>query len=596
MSDTITIAVPGPPGPASLAVGAVITQLGSEVIGGPAGTPIPRLAGENDTIALSRLNILPDTGADLTSAIQTVISANPGKTILFDRPGVYLVNTVTSNSLKWCLSVTTDNTVLELIPGAELKTTQDAALVFFAGPARNGAGFTNWSTQRWAPKLAVYAITGSYAKGAMSVTLATPADVTTMGLASGKFVLFRTGQTVDAPNVDQPDGCIMEVLTADAGTGVVTFTRPIPKPMTQEYYISGTTGKTSTTVTANPAPYGLSAIDPYVLRNVGIRGGKLTAESLTTQNPFVVMHADNLILSDLDIRTSRNGFDVWGLRDYVFRDIRVLHTAAGTWWTSPMGATCQSHGKLLRVWGFAPLGVCYLHCHEGAADVFADDVRQYCGASGATNGPFSARSRGYDLKILNSLFYSKGTVSAVFADDTVIGGLVFDHNTIRNESGGAVRFAAAGQVFGPSNRVELGDVFLQQSSGAAPIGGHAPVSGQVVGGWCDDLVLNYAAGTIPPAHLVWDAIVDVVEAFNGTSPLFTLGTDTDVDRFVTSIDLTVTGPIHVIVGGAKAGVNLGRYTSIARAIEGYVTHGATAPTAGKVVFALRYSLSATQVT
>ncbi len=540
-------------------------------------------------LRMSDFGIYPNSGRDLTVFVQALIDRFNGYSFVFDRPGEYIIDTIADNTgtggtLKWCVSIKSDNTILYGVPGAYVKTNQDAAIFFFAGPARNGIGFTNFETQRWGPTLTVYPITGSYAKGVMSVTLTTPADVTTMGLVPGSRVILRTGQTNNG-SVNQPDGEILEVLTASAGTGVVTFTRPTSKPYAQEYFIAGTTGKTSTSVTANLALYGLANIDPYWLKNVGIVGLEIRAESLTTQNPFICMHCENLKIEDVKIRTSRNGFDVWGLYRYIFRNIEVVHMVAGTWWNIPAGATCQTHGFVKDIIATAPLGVTYIHLHEGSAKITVDGASCFCGVSGASNGPVSIRARGYDLKFINGMVYSKGSVTAVFADETVIGGLLIDNTWIHNEAGGAVRLAGANQKFGANNRVTLGDVAIQQSSGAGVDGPLAPGTVETLYNWVTPTVQNPTLGDLPPGAYALRVHCHVIIAFDssGTDQI-TVGWDAGVSALATAIDVSTTG-IKTVTLGVSAGY---RATGAGKSIEAYYTAGGGAPTVGRALIIVEY--------
>lgn len=151
-----------------------------------------------------------------------------------------------------------------------------------------------------------YAIGTTIAKYATSCTLATPADAA--NFPAGSWAYIRTGQCTQ--NVTpEPSAELIQVMANDPSTGVVTFDGPTTKAYAQEYYISGTTGRTSTTPTANPAPFTLANVTDRLMFNFQWIGGQI--ESNSSLQCLSLWSAVNARL-DLKINHNENGF---GSRD-----------------------------------------------------------------------------------------------------------------------------------------------------------------------------------------------------------------------------------------------------------------------------------------
>lgn len=84
--------------------------------------------------------------------------------------------------------------------------------------------------------------------GEMTVTTTTAGDAA--NLAPGDWVWIRTGQ-VNASETFQPDAEINQVVSVNAGTGVITLRWPLAKSYAQEYFIAA--GSTTTTTSSAAA-------------------------------------------------------------------------------------------------------------------------------------------------------------------------------------------------------------------------------------------------------------------------------------------------------------------------------------------------------
>lgn len=576
----------------------------SNRVGGVGGT----LANANDfnmlrntlqlvtlsTVRLSVEGILPDTGADLTTAIQAVIDANPGKTILFDRPGVYLVNTTTSNVLIRCLTVKTDNTRLKGVPGAELKTTQNAALVFFAGPFKQGE-LTNWATaghanRRWMPKLAVHDLTGTYAKGVNVLTLATAGNVA--NYAAGDYIFIRAGQTINFSGNDQPDGEINKVKSVNVGAGTITLEHATSKPFAQEYFPTAATGPSTTTVTAFPTLYGVANVTPYMLTGCGIEGLKLTAESLTNQAIVQFYHMWDFDYCDNIVRTSTSTMNPWGWRfGKILRNkIYLLDSAALRYAFTP-GATTQNDIECAyNEWWSGGVGYC--HIHEGGAKIHVHHNRGVnVGLPGLDVNAISIRGRGYDIILDHNEVFGTGTNYLLYADSTVTGGVLMDANVLdAGPAVGAVQLSHGSQRFTNTNKIINGWISRRNPTGAAFSDGFGPQPLESLQNWVSDDNQNPSLGTLPAYSVVTNVRIQVTESFNSSgTDTISVGYDAATTAFATATDVS-TGGIKSPTLGALAG-----YNGTARDVEAYYVAGGGAPTTGRALVIVEFYRAAREV-
>lgn len=101
-------------------------------------------------------------------------------------------------------------------------------------------------------------------------------------------------------------------------------------------------------------------------------------------------------------------------------------------------------------------------------------------------------------------------------------------------------------------------------------------------GWATHSRNTVDLGSVPQNRYLVRSHVQVTEAFNSDgSDTLTVGTETDPDRFVTSIDVSTTG-IKSVTLGIGAGYNDPSPISI------FYTAGGSAPTAGKALVVLEF--------
>src|SRR3990167_1360923 len=157
-----------------------------------------------------------DGVADDTAEIDAVFAAiSSGTTVLFPA-GTYIYNKGVGTT---GISLLGKDNITVIGYGAEIRNT--------------GISHTFQYYPGEFPDLTYYTMTGNYAIGSVSVTLTTAADAG--NFAPGDYIWIRTRQTITPSGTRrQPVAEINKIVTADAGTGVLTFLWPLAKPYTKD--------------------------------------------------------------------------------------------------------------------------------------------------------------------------------------------------------------------------------------------------------------------------------------------------------------------------------------------------------------------------
>jgi hypothetical protein len=248
---------------------ATISDFGTAAIAAGSGSYLPFTGGTLTGSLLSKgplpfisTSALGCTGvSDDTSKIQTAldaVSTSVPVTLLVDCP-VLLDGTNSQNGVSWAVGITRSNVTIKCLPGGKILRTQSSGCPFFVSGAGKPAGLSSWNSYR-NTDATVYAI-GAVTKGAVSVTTTTASDAG--NFAAGDYVYLRTGNlTNNAENWTEPDAETFKVVSADAGTGIVTLSRPTGKAYAQEYF--GSVTVTNKALTSNVATLTLST-QPYIV-------------------------------------------------------------------------------------------------------------------------------------------------------------------------------------------------------------------------------------------------------------------------------------------------------------------------------------------
>ena len=210
--------------------------------------------------------------------------------------------------------------------------------------------------------LTYYDISADVSRGATSVTLTTAAEAA--NFTAGEPAWIRVGQAITSANTGQPIAELVDIRSADAGTGVVTFAGPLTKD-----YAKDTSGTIFT--------YGLAPVTG------------------TVGNPLRNIH-----IHDLTLRNAGENYNVW-LRQMQNCVIERVQTFGRAGITSSAGSTdltmrgCEinidnellddflyffaldkgAKNALIKDNTFRSTGAGSLHIHEGVANVTVRDNR-----------------------------------------------------------------------------------------------------------------------------------------------------------------------------------------------------------------------------
>ncbi len=518
--------------------------------------------------------------SDDVAAIQDALDDTDVRLLIFT--GTYLLGSSTTVSgIPFSLSITRDDLELFFAPGAKLTSSLNAHAIFLSGAGKT-AGIANWSTYVDTTWSALnYKVIGAVAKGSKSITCTTPADAGTFTV--GAWIYIRTGQVQSGGATNFPDAEYNRVAAVDAGTGVITLQWPTSKPYNQEYYVSGTSGVTTTTVTANPAILGVSMIGPTgesVLENITLTN--LRAEMTGNREVLVGGQQFNYLIDNPQITTAK-GFQSQGH----YRNVRVngghIHVT-GASGTIAYGLTADVgsgdvHWNDVLLTGERPVK---LHVHEGTYGVKGRAISIRCAPS-ATGGDYliSVRSRAYDNSFAFDTLIGGGPTTA-YVDELSLGGVKFafsDH--LPSSSGDALAVAQA--TDGSPSGVSVFDLTNagQPASQAWFSAVNSPTERLAVE--LTKTRTNAGMGTLPARSVVTGAFLQVTQAFDSSgTDTISCGYDADNIAFFTATDVSTTG-IKTVTMGSLLG-----YNATARDVEAYYVAGGGAPTTGKAVVVLEY--------
>lgn len=367
-----------------------------------------------------------DGVTDDVAAIQATIDAAAaagGGTVFFPEGTYKLTASTTAGGQTWHLSIVKDNVWLDCAPGARLVSTVNAAALFITGQGKPAGVATYYSYDMLA---ATYKQLNSAAAGAMSVTTTTAGDAATF--AAGDFVYIRTGQLL-AARTTEPDAEINQVVSVNAGTGVVKLRWPLAKPYAQEYFVSGTTGLTSTSVTANLAVFGIAKVSDRVISNIKVRNIDF---DLSGGQPAII--GGNIV--DYEITGCKGAVTDSGLMSQgLYRRAKIENNAvhsrgAGTWVAAVTTATGTSDVTIKNN-RFTGERVVFAHIHEGSANV--DLIGNLFGStpSASDEDAVSIRARAYNIKVKDNTIINAGSWTPIYVDPTCTGGGEIVGNRIR---------------------------------------------------------------------------------------------------------------------------------------------------------------------
>lgn len=527
------------------------------------------------------------TGGGVTddrAAIQAALDAATalgGATVVIP-PGDYLLSSSFSGGgITWQLAISGDDLTIRWEPGARLLSSVAAARPLVAiGGGRIG-GMAQWFNNE-NRDATLYTLSGAQAKADDHVTLATPAEAA--NFQAGNVVWVRTGQLLTG-GVTEPDSELNEVVSSDTGTGVVKLRWPLTKDYAQEYFISGTTGKTSTTPTANPAPYGLANVTDRTMRN------------LTLINPQI--EATGTVLQTLSIWQCLNFRSVGGRVLYPVnglgsRDTRFAEITGGYF---ERQSSDGSSGYVV-----APSTGCtnwdvhdcelvaneyaYLHIHEGIAASGFHDNRIACGKVDSTQTVIHIAARSRDVDVYSNLVWATytGEGNVISVDSDCTGGRIANNRVYLGATKGNIRIDGDGWVGLETNYLSNGRTSLR---GAQISVGHQ-TSVQVLSGWLTFSRASVALGALPRHAIPLRVQCYVKTAFNSDgTDVISVGFSGSAGTYAT-VDVSATGVKSPTAG---AGLLIPDETAQRAVVAGYAA-GGSAASAGEAFVVLEYALVA----
>lgn len=567
---------------------------------------LPRTAVSGAFFTVKNYGADPTGVTDSTTAFQNAVNAAitaGGGEVRITTPGTYLLNGPggTPNQaagVSWAVGVAGDNVTIRSVPGVTFKTTVNAATFFVAG-AGKPAGLASWATQRL-QDAAVKLINGPVAAGASSVTTTTHSDAGTF--AAGDWVYIRTGETVTGAgpqsNPAEADSEINQVVSANAGTGVVVLRFPLSKPYAQEYFPNGgSLGPTSTSVTAFLAPFGIAKITDRLLQNFSLQGGNFlhTGDGVTGTAPITACLFTAGGIFGLNWQPA-NGSVIGGhmtqaieYRYGKFGPYQVHFSSAAPSFAyhSPVNAdTACTDVEFTGITASAEKGAVKIELHEGASIVRSRGLLlQNPLGDASIHSTLDIVARAYnhthDVTIVNGL---AGTAIAV--DNASPGGGVINATLLGSFPSGGISINSPGWLL-PNPRVPDGVTVSYTVTGF--VNPQTPLPGALeLSAFVDFSSTDVRLGPVPPNSYIVGYRIQTFTPFNaGTTNQISIGTPGNHTLFVAAT--TVGAPAIVSVTPAFTG-----WSNVLQDVHAFYTQSGAAATSGRALVTIVFSRSLAQ--
>ncbi len=498
--------------------------------------------------------------------------------------------------------------------GAVLTTSQDAALYFFGGCTLPGLA-TSWESY-WLGKASLrtyYSFADAVLyRGAMQVTLATPADAA--NFAVGDAVHIRTGQTTNASvNDAEPDAEINEVASVDAGTGIIGLRWPLVKNYQQEWFVGassggldGNHGKSDTTSRGGgnngAVTFGIANVQAITQRNVGVQNLQFDAPSA---GRYAVMSLGAVLGLTIDGASGRIGGSVMNTIEYRFGkfrnfDVQIVNSAsASARWVTTTGTSC-SDIEMENIRGVGKGGrMAMAHFHEGTANLRVRGYRLSTDAGLDDTTPYSIRARAYnqvheDVEVAHGGSSVPVYVSPEAGDPFGLSELRNVRASCAGDATRGVRIDAAGWSVGrahPSTPVRLSKPAAGYTIATTTPGATQPASRMdrwEAACWVTPTNATAILGQIPDNCTLTDAEIFVHEAVSGggsSAPRLSVGWDGNEQAFVAKsslANLDTTGQQAVSFSTTYYRVYQGPLLTQPRTLKAYLTWTGSTPANGKV--------------
>lgn len=534
-----------------------------------------------------------DGTTDDTAAMQLTLDTcgGNGGGVVYVPPGTYLCNTTrTVSGAVIILEFRYDNVWLRGAgPQSKIQSTVGGQLFRINGAHKPG-GLASWVANQYS-QLTNYTINAA-SRDAMSVTTATAGHAG--NLAAGDMVRIRTGQLVDGSNSTEPDAELNEVVSVNASTGVVTLKYPLLKDYAQEYFVSGTTGLTTRSVTANAAILAIQKVTAQTLHNIAITD--IAAEQTgSSNNPSILSGAQvvGLTFDRLHLTSVNTIFSMGSFRfARITNNTAHIPTPRSGGQGDMFGAATGCSDVLISDNVMSCAGVCQTQLNEGTVNIkILRNV--YLSKADAINAipVITAFGRPRNHVYVDNTFINAGSGAVIsvtpVSDDDVAGGSgMIVNNIIRGQPWTiAISCSARGWVLqpnliDPASTYGTGGYFYTTARSL-----EKPTPSQVLVGWLDYATQNVVMGILPNHAYITGVHIWVMTAFNsdGTDQI-SIGYDASPGAFGALTDVSTTGIKTPTL--ANGGFQQSQWQ-----VEAYYTNGGSEPSTGRAVCALEYFIA-----
>lgn len=390
--------------------------------------------GQGQRFSVKTRGAIGDGVVDDYVAIRDTITAcgeAGGGKVYFPKGRYRVATSSTANGFIWSFLIGWDNIELEFDPGAEIfhDLGTNCALFVIGGcvkAARIAEDENNWINYSWfvgTNPLPGWTLTGTVAKGASSVTLATAGDAA--NFAVGDYVVIRTGNTTGATAVGQPDAEINKVKSISGAT--INLEVVTAKGYVQENYNAGSTGISSVGGGGTAAPFQLVKVpEERIMRNFKVTRGFL--ETRANRHMFIGNGIDGLEFDHVQVlcRGGQSLMSIGCRRGERVHDCILTHRGI-TGYVYAFGPDagsidCRYDRNEITTDG----GTVFIHVHEGASRIYITENRiSHPVSSGTNECIIDIRARAYDVFVLDNEFVNGsshlGGVT-VFIDSASVGG------------------------------------------------------------------------------------------------------------------------------------------------------------------------------
>lgn len=376
---------------------------------------------------------------DDTEAIQRAIflCIDQGGGAVYFPKGVYaLKKKRTIAGVSFCLAINGDNILITGKEACLLNLTDVAATFFITG--RGKPDLFNHSRYAYTG-LPVYEIEEA-SRYSAEIALKNTGDA--VHFKAGDSLFIRTGQT--RATTLQPDSEINRVVAVD-GVKLILET-PLCKDYTQEYFIEGDSGQTSSEVTDNPALLGVSNVANCTLQNIEFEG--IFFDQRAVRHALIGAQIEGLKIRDCRGKFNQKGLMSVGTHKFTQITNNRLHrynkgVAAYMLDTDAGSSDFLSMGNMIT-----SEAVTFMHIHEGSSRVKCIGDSYINTPSSEDENAVSVRARAYDIQLLDLTVINAGATNAVFIDENCKGGGIINNLAFHGNSTNAINLRGKGWKIG----------------------------------------------------------------------------------------------------------------------------------------------------